>query len=95
MNDLISEPILCNAGGRFSTTPRQFKQVRQAAQDRKESRAAGGDNERGLGYIPKGLNARVDKPTKEQFELWRYEEPDLLRRLQGGDAGAAEILAER
>ena len=70
-------------------------QVGQVAQDRKESSAAGGDNERGLGYLPKGLNARVDKPTKEQFELWKDEERGLLRRLQNGDARAAEILAKR
>jgi hypothetical protein len=50
----------------YATLPVDFpqhqgnlRQVRQAAQNRKESRAAGGDNERGLGYIPKGFNARV------------------------------------
>jgi hypothetical protein len=72
-----------------------FRQVDQAEQDRKESKAAGGDNERGLGYLPKGLNARVAKPTTQQFELWKTEEPGLLRRLQNGDERAAELLAQR
>ena len=79
----------------FSQHQGNFKQVRQAEQDRKESRAAGGDNECGLGHIPRGLNARVAKPTEQQFEQWRLEEPDLLRRLQRGDYGAAAVLTER
>jgi hypothetical protein len=72
-----------------------YKQVRQAAQYGKDSTAAGGENERGLGYMPKGLNARVAKPTEQQFKQWREEEPGLLRRLQNGDERAAEILAQR
>jgi hypothetical protein len=79
----------------YSQHQGNFRQVRQAAQDRKERTAAGGDNERGLDYIPKGFNRRVPKPTRQQFEQWRHEEPDLLRSLQGGDYGAAAILAER
>ena len=79
----------------FSQHEGNFRQVRQAAQDRNDSRAAGGDNERGLDYVPKGFNRRVPKPTKLQFEQWRHEEPDLLRKLQGGDYGAAALLAER
>jgi hypothetical protein len=72
-----------------------IKQVRQALEARKEGRGAGGDNERGLGYIPRGFNARVAKPSQQQFDQWRQEEPDLLRRLHGGDYAAAAILAER
>jgi hypothetical protein len=74
-----------------------FRQVRQALKDRRESRAAGGDNERGLAphEFPQGFARRIPKPTKEQFDQWRFEEPALLRKLQGGDYGAAALLAER
>ena len=74
-----------------------FRQVRQALEDREESTAAGGDNERGLAphEFPQGFARRIPKPTKEQFDQWRFEEPDLLRKLQGGDYGAAALLAER
>jgi hypothetical protein len=60
--------------GEFSQRHGNSKQVRQTVQDRRDSRAAGGDNERGLGYIPQGFNRRVAKPTQKPFEQWRYED---------------------
>jgi hypothetical protein len=73
----------------------QYGHSKQGIQDRKESRAAGGDNERGLSYIPQGFNRRASKPTDAQLKQWRWEEPDLLRKLQRGDYTAAETLVER
>jgi hypothetical protein len=73
----------------------QYGSSKQGIQDRKDSQGAGGDNERGLGYTPEGFNRRAPKPTKQQFERWRFEEPDLLRRTRRGDNGAAETLAQR
>ena len=81
----------------YPQTNGNFRRVRQATQDHEESKAAGGDNERGLAphEFPQGFARRIPKPTKEQFDQWRFEEPDLLRKLQGGDYGPAALLAER